>query len=42
MHALVADRGRRSYRLGDRVEVQVVRVDKEARHVDFRVLRKLS
>ncbi len=34
-YALVGDRGRRSYRLGDRVRVQVVRVDKEARHVDF-------
>ena len=40
--ALRGEREGRSYRLGDRVQVQVVRVDKEARHVDFRILRKLS
>jgi ribonuclease R len=34
-YTLVGDRGRRRFRLGDRVRVQVVRVDKEARHVDF-------
>lgn len=41
-HLLEGERGGRSYRLGDRVEVQVARVDKEARHVDFRVIRKLG
>jgi ribonuclease R len=41
-YALVGDRGRRRYRLGDRVRVQVVRVDKEARHVDFLLVRKLA
>ena len=41
-YALVGDRGRRRYRLGDRVRVQVVRVDKDARHVDFLLLRKLA
>lgn len=40
--ALRGEREGRSYRLGDRVQVQVVRVDKTARHVDFRILRKLS
>lgn len=40
-HALVGERGGRRFRLGDRVEVQVVRVDKEARQVDFSILRKL-
>ncbi len=40
-YALVGDLGRRRYRLGDRVRVQVVRVDKEARHVDFLLVRKL-
>ena len=40
-HALVGDRGGRRYRLGDRVEVQVARVDKEARHIDFQLIRKL-
>ena len=40
-HALVGERGGRRFRLGDRVEVQVARVDKEARQVDFRILRKL-
>ena len=34
-HALRGRRTRRSYRLGDAVEVQVVRVDREARRVDF-------
>jgi ribonuclease R len=41
-YALVGDRGRRRYRLGDQVRVQVVRVDKEARHVDFLLVRKLT
>jgi len=41
-HTLQGERGGRSFRLGDRVQVQVVRVDKEARHVDFRILRKLE
>ncbi|NJD20510.1 MAG: RNB domain-containing ribonuclease, partial [Gemmatimonadetes bacterium] len=40
-YALVGDRGRRRYRLGDRVRVQVARVDKEARQVDFLLVRKL-
>jgi len=40
-YALVGDLGRRRYRLGDRVRVQVVRVDREARHVDFLLVRKL-
>ena len=40
-HVLVGERGGRRFRLGDRVEVRVARVDKEARHVDFQILRKL-
>jgi ribonuclease R len=40
-YALVGDRGRRRFRLGDPVRVQVTRVDKEARHVDFLLVRKL-
>ncbi len=40
-YALVGDRGRRTYRLGDRVRVQVARVDKEARHVDFLLMLAL-
>jgi ribonuclease R len=40
-YALVGDLGRRRYRLGDRVRVQVVRVDREVRHVDFLLVRKL-
>jgi ribonuclease R len=40
-YALVGDRGRRTYRLGDRVRVEVARVDKEARHVDFLLVRTL-
>ncbi len=34
-HALRGRRTRRSYRLGDPVEVQVVRVDRDARRIDF-------
>ncbi|MCG6955378.1 MAG: ribonuclease R [Gemmatimonadetes bacterium] len=41
-YTLVGDRGRRRFRLGDRVRVQVARVDKEARHVDFLLVRKLD
>ena len=40
-HALVGERGGQRFRLGDRVLVQVARVDKEARHIDFAVLRRL-
>jgi ribonuclease R len=41
-YALVGERGGRRFRLGDRVEVQVARVDKEARHIDFQILRELA
>jgi ribonuclease R len=41
-HALIGERGGRRFRLGDRIEVQVARVDKEARHIDFQFLRKLG
>jgi len=41
-YALVGERRGRRYRLGDRVEVQVSRVDKEARHIDFLAIRKRS
>jgi ribonuclease R len=34
-YALIGERKGRRYRLGDRVRVQVSRVDKEARHIDF-------
>lgn len=40
-HTLVGERGGQRFRLGDRVLVQVARVDKEARHIDFAVLRRL-
>jgi ribonuclease R len=40
-HALVGDHGGLAYRLGDRVRVQVARVDKEQRHVDFFLVRIL-
>ena len=39
--ALVGSRRGRRFRLGDRVRVQVARVDKEERHVDFMLLRAL-
>ncbi len=37
-HMLRGRRTRRSYRLGDPVEIQVVRVDREARRIDFDLL----
>ncbi|MEJ2202473.1 MAG: ribonuclease R [Gemmatimonadota bacterium] len=40
-HALVGDHGGVAYRIGDRVRVQVARVDKEQRHVDFVLVRIL-
>jgi ribonuclease R len=39
-YALVGERRGFRYRLGDRLEVQVSRVDKEARHIDFLAMRK--
>jgi ribonuclease R len=41
-HAIIGERGQRQYRIGDRVRVQVSRVDKEARHVDFSLVRKMA
>ena len=41
-HAIIGERGQRRYRIGDRVRVQVSRVDKEARHVDFSLVRKVA
>lgn len=41
-YALVGDRSRRRFRLGDRVRVQVVRADKEERKVDFKLLETLD
>ncbi len=41
-YCLQGVRGHRSYRLGDRVRVQVARVDKEERHIDFLLVRKLA
>ncbi len=39
-HALLGQRRRRRFQLGDRVEVQVARVDREARQIDFELLRQ--
>ena len=41
-YALVGDRGRGRFRLGDRVRVRVARVDKESRHIDFLLVRTLA
>lgn len=40
-YSLVGSRKGRRFRLGDRVRVQVARVDKEERHVDFLLLEAL-
>lgn len=40
-YALVGERSRRRFQLGDRVRVQVVRADKEERQVDFKLLERL-
>lgn len=37
-YALIGEQKGRRFRLGDRVRVQVARVDKEARHIDFVVV----
>jgi ribonuclease R len=37
-HALLGEKKRRKFQLGDRVRVQVVRVDREARQIDFELL----
>jgi ribonuclease R len=39
-HTLVGQRTRRRFRLGDKVYVQVVRVDLQRRQMDFRVIKK--
>lgn len=40
-YALVGSRRGRRFRLGDRVRIQVARIDKEERHVDFVLKRSL-
>jgi len=39
-HSLVGQRTGRRFRLGDRVRVQVVRVDQQRRQLDFRVVHR--
>ncbi len=39
-HALLGRKKRRKFQLGDRVRVQVARVDREAREIDFELLEK--
>jgi ribonuclease R len=39
-HSLLGQRTNRRYRLGDKVKVQVVRVDVQRRQLDFRVVGK--
>jgi ribonuclease R len=39
-HSLIGQRTNRRYRLGDKVKVQVVRVDVQRRQLDFRVIGK--
>jgi ribonuclease R len=40
-YALVGSRRGRRFRLGDRVQVEVARLDKEERHIDFALVRAL-
>ncbi|HZD04026.1 MAG TPA: RNB domain-containing ribonuclease, partial [Longimicrobiales bacterium] len=40
-YALVGDRTGRRFRLGDRVRIEVARIDREERHVDFELLDTL-
>ena len=39
---LVGERGGKTFRLGDRVLIQVARVDKELRKIDFTLVRRMS
>ena len=39
-HSLIGRRTQRCFRLGDKVQVQVVRVDQQRRQLDFRVVEK--
>ena len=39
-HSLIGRRTRKRYRLGDKVKVNVVRVDQQRRQLDFRVAVK--
>mgnify|MGYP006278097665 CR=1 FL=1 len=41
-HALLGQRKRRKFQLGDRVRIQVARVDREAREIDFELLEKVD
>ena len=41
-HALLGQRKRRKYQLGDRVRVQLARVDREEREIDFELLERLD
>ena len=39
-YALIGRRSKKRFRLGDRVEIQVVRVDPEERKIDFRLVQQ--
>ena len=41
-HQAIGKRGKKRYRLGDRIEIAVVRVDREKRNIEFMPVQKLK
>jgi ribonuclease R len=41
-YALIGERTRKTFKIGDEVRVRVERVDVEGRHIDFGLIKKMS